>query len=96
MKLPAWIAKMLAPREPPDPNTVHRSQVDEAIKARVKLGLKPWPKLPDSDYLNRVNGICRVCGIDIYGGQAISYSREGTRCGDCLNLPIPPSDPADQ
>lgn len=94
MKWP-WFIQLLAPKEPPDPATVPREQWAEAARARARLGLKPWPSLPDDDYLNSVNGICTGCGIRIHGGQAISRGPEGTRCEDCFTKPVPPEGPAD-
>lgn len=73
--------------EPPDPNTLPWEDVVavfEAVQARIDAGLKPWPSLPDDHYQNSVIGTCGVCGIDIYGGQAISIGYNGTRCGLCM------------
>lgn len=103
MNLPAWITRLLAPKdppgktpkEPPDPDTLPQSQWNEATKARARLGLKPWPNRPDTDYFNMVNGTCRVCGIPIYGCQAIEYGPEGIRCGDCFTQPVPSEGPGD-
>lgn len=64
-----------------DPAKVKNDRKGAIIEARAKAGLKPWPKLPDSDYLNSVNGTCRTCGRKIHGGEAISRGPEGTFCG---------------
>lgn len=64
-----------------DPAKVTDDRKWIVIEARSKAGLKPWPNLPDTDYMNSVNGTCRVCNRKIYGGEAISWGPEGTRCG---------------
>ena len=64
-----------------DPAKVPNAKKPAIIRARSLAGLKPWPNLPDTDYLNSVNGTCRVCGCKIHGGEAIEYGPEGTRCG---------------
>lgn len=100
------LTKLLSPKEPPDPATVSHLLWNDAVRARSRLGLKPWPYLPSTEYRNTVIGICQVCGINIYGCQAISWGAGGTRCGDCFtppqppedlgSLPQPPEDPADR
>ena len=66
--------------EPPDPVTLPYENWGPAVQARIDAGLKPWPGKPDDHYFNSINGVCSICGIHIYGGQAISFGPEGTRC----------------
>ena len=61
--------------DPPDPATVPEDQWQDVVMERVSLGLKPWPSLPDNDYLNEVIGVCRVCSRNIYGGMRIGMGR---------------------
>lgn len=71
--------KKLLKSEPTDPNE------------RGKLGLKPFPSRPDSDYFNTVISHCSFCGRPIYGGMAISFGWDKTtgvtdiRCEDHLD-----------
>jgi hypothetical protein len=89
MKLPAWISRMFppkAPPEPPDPALVPHDQWDAAVRARARMGMKPWPNLPDYDYRNTKIGICDQCKITIYGCQGYSSGPEGTRCDPCRGV----------
>jgi len=74
------ISEPAAPAEPPDPATVPKDQWQGAVMARAALGLKPWPNLPDNDYLNSVIGVCCVCNRNIYGGMDLSMGNTGWYC----------------
>ena len=79
-RIPLLVFPKSEPGEPPDPATVGDEDINAAVQTRIDAGLKPWPSLPDDHYFNSINGTCVVCGIPIYGGQAISIGPYGTRC----------------
>lgn len=68
-----------------DPATLTTEQaIGEAIEARKRAGLLPWPSRDRSHYFNTVVGTCSVCEQPIYGGEAILIdygNSDDTRCG---------------
>ena len=72
--------------ELPNPSDVPTDEWDDVVTARSICELKPWPNLPDEDYLNTIIGTCDECGRKIYGGQGFSCGWSDdhkcyTRCG---------------
>lgn len=60
------------------------ARISEIATARQAAGLLRFPNLPANDYLNTVIDTCGKCHGPIYGGEALSFGRGGTKCAKCM------------
>lgn len=68
----------------PDPADVDPDCRSDVVRARVAAGLLPFPSLPLSHKYNTVAAVCSRCGVKIYQGTGMFWSRKLVLCKQCL------------